>query len=263
MNRSERLIITILIVLFSLLDIVVAKADVGPKPTMQMKLVFQGPPIAILKVDLLECQVADCADGKPLQQLGPQRIQCSADSCFSSAYGYSPFHKLVITFADRIRESNVFTKRAFDAQYTIAVSEISLTVEETFIGSFGDFVLMGGNLGLIILPSLIVTIVVETLIAVLYLVITRQSKRLLLWVPVINLITLPILWLFVTTPILFNDSVGGWKLLIGEIAVVIVEAVFLRLISRKKLTLKHAVIMSIVMNGMSFLAGYLLAVVGL
>ena len=251
MSWSRRFGIGLMLFFLLLLHGIVARADIGPKPSMEMRLIFSGPPIAITSVALQECDDAGC---KPLQRGGPQGINCTVDSCFSRAYSYSSRQKLVITFVDRVRESNLFTKRAFDARYTVTVTETGLAVEEDLPAAFLDFAQNGDRQNLI--PSLLSTILIETLVAGLYLLIFRQPKRVLLWVPVVNLISLPLVWWFVTSPVFISDANGLLKLPIAELATILVEAGLLYLLSRKALPLGRAVTLSIIMNLLSFLVGF-------
>jgi len=253
LNGSTRIQTVVVLVLLTLLfGTTVAKADMGPKPEMNMALVFQGAPIAIVSVDLLECTGTGC---KPIQRVGPQYITCATNSCYSRAYGYSATQKLVITFADRVRESNLFTKRAFSAHYTVTVTDTGLIVDENLVADFGDFSVQGDPS--VVIPPLLLTIIIETIIAGLYLLLTRQPKRVLVWVPIVNLITVPIVWWFVTGSFPFSDNNGFLKLPIAEIATVIFEAVFLHLTSRKVFALKQASIVSVLMNLASFLIGFI------
>jgi hypothetical protein len=73
----------------------VVYADAGPKPGMHFTLTFEGDPVAIVQVQLIECEDEMCADGQPLEELGPQRITCTEQECSSVAYGYAPYHNRV------------------------------------------------------------------------------------------------------------------------------------------------------------------------
>lgn len=118
----------------SLMPALLAQADTGPKPKMTFTFQFQGDAIAIVGGQQIECQDDQCADGKPLEEHGPQRFWCDAAQCSSMAYGYAPYHKIVVQFADRTRESNVFGKEAFSAEYTVSVLAESLLVKEKASG---------------------------------------------------------------------------------------------------------------------------------
>lgn len=115
----------------ALLPVVPVGADTGPKPSMSFTFTFDGPAIAITGGEQLECEDDQCLAGKPLVVGGPQRFECSTTSCQSRAYGYAPYHKLVIRFADGERQSNVFRKGAFSATYEVKVSAGALQVAET------------------------------------------------------------------------------------------------------------------------------------
>ena len=68
-------------------------ADTGPKPTMEFEF-KQGLPegdVTIVSGILYECDQADCIDASPLEELGPQRLYCEAESCRALAYGFAPY----------------------------------------------------------------------------------------------------------------------------------------------------------------------------
>jgi hypothetical protein len=121
---------------FSLIWLQPAYADIGPKPEMQFEFSFpEGNPLTILQGSLLECDQPDCQDAQPLEELGPQRFTCGATSCQAMAYGFKPYHRLTITFSDgETRQSNVFSKRFFSANYQVEVRQSDLLVEERLGG---------------------------------------------------------------------------------------------------------------------------------
>jgi hypothetical protein len=152
------------------------QADAGPHPSMQFIFISRVKPgPTILSGQLLECQDEACVQSEPLPQLGPQRFECQANSCYSSGYSYTPYHRLVIEFSDGVtRRSNTFTKRAFAANYLVTIHEESLVVEEKPLGpdlplfktgapTLADllatlaFPIMG-----IILPIILVALVIRT-----------------------------------------------------------------------------------------------------
>ena len=119
----------------SLLTFQPAAADTGPKPTMSFEFTqgFAGAPVTIVDGSMLECQQADCSDGQELKQLGPQHFSCSAAACDSLAYGYSPYHKLMIKFSDgKTRASNIFQTAGFDSKYKVTIRPDDLLVEAQF-----------------------------------------------------------------------------------------------------------------------------------
>jgi hypothetical protein len=108
-----------------------ARADTGPKPTMEFT--FSGEPVMITSGTLYECDQSDCSDAKPLGEFGPQRFTCDSQSCSALAYGFSTYHKLEIQFSDgKARASNVFQTAGFDSIYTVTVRSDDLQVEAQF-----------------------------------------------------------------------------------------------------------------------------------
>ena len=113
----------------------VALADTSPKPTMeftfQQELTVE--PVAITSGILYECNQPDCSDAAPLQEAGPQRFTCEANSCSALAYGFAPYHKIEIEFSDgKTRQSNIFETAGFDSRYTVTVLQDDLLVQAQF-----------------------------------------------------------------------------------------------------------------------------------
>ncbi len=108
-----------------------ARADIGPKPTLDFEFVYEtGTPLTITGGELLQCDEATCAAGEPLQKLGPQHFSCTENACTSMAYGYSDYAQLVIHFSDGVtRESQVFAVKRFHAHCRVTVREDDLGVE--------------------------------------------------------------------------------------------------------------------------------------
>jgi hypothetical protein len=119
-----------------------AFADLGPKPQMDFKIVYKiSQPVSIVDAKLLQCQDSLCVQSAPLEDLGPQNFSCAdiveggkaiGGTCQSMAYGYAPYQKLVITFSDKVRESNIFQRRNFREEYHVDV------LDEKMIVGFAD-----------------------------------------------------------------------------------------------------------------------------
>jgi len=240
--RLQRAIL-LLLALSLFLPVAPVKADTGPKPGMSFTFDFKIPKVDIVSGELIQCDDAACQNGSPLRQLGPQHFSCGVDSCDSTAYGYAEYNKLVITFSDRVRESNVFTKKAFNAQYTVTVLQDAMTVTEK------ASLLPGGNS--LCCPGLALTLVLETLLASLYFSAFQIPRTLLGWVPLASLITLPFVWF--VFPLLGQSD--GSTTAISESFAVIVEAAFIYLMAGRQISFKHVAALSILMNSISFMAG--------
>jgi len=240
----------------------VANADTGPKPTMSFTFNYDiSPDLTIVSADLLECSDPSCADAAPLEKLGPQGFHCDADSCSSMAYGYAKYHRLSITFSDgQRRESNVFGKKHFNAKYTVQVLENSLQVRET--GGTSQVGVLGMEAVLLLAreylnPGLLVTIVVELVIGVIYVLWRKRPwLRVLLTILLVNVLTQPVVWL-VVKDMRLSMCVGTYAL---ELAVILLEAWILYLVLRKKVKFTETLLLSLAMNLASFGVGLLLPV---
>ena len=250
MKRYFAQLALMFILLSLLLPLAVVHADMGPKPSMQFTFKFQGQPIAIAGGQQLECNDPACADGKPLAEGGPQRFTCNTTSCYSRAYGYAPYHKLVIQFADRTRESNVFQMRAFDAAYRVIVSDTALQVDEV---PQGIEPLVGGPFqGYGFLFALIVTIVIETIVAAVYVLLTRLPRSVLALVPFASIISLPLVWfVFPRLPLSVPLSI-----ILAEVFAILFEAAFIYYPHRQTISFRRMFYLSLLMNAFSFVGGY-------
>jgi hypothetical protein len=112
-----------------------ASADTGPKPSMDFTF-KQDPsatPLTITSGILYECDQADCQDARPLEEMGLQGFSCDATTCSALAYGFSTWHRIEIEFSDgTTRQSNIFKKTQFQANYQVTIRQDDLLVEEKF-----------------------------------------------------------------------------------------------------------------------------------
>ncbi len=142
-------------------------ADVGPKPRMEFTLSYEieSRP-TIVEGILLECNDPGCTDAEPLPEAGPQGITCTAASCSSIAYGYRPYHQLVLTFSDGIvRRSSPFDKRRFTAHYRVTVREKDLEVKEISGLPNTPIWLLAEGTGLLCLGTVVSVALLITIIA--------------------------------------------------------------------------------------------------
>ncbi len=76
LNIIWAILVVVLVVI--LVPFQVARADMGPKPSMHFEFVYEVDPApTILSGVQFECQNADCSDAKPLGEAGPQRFGCA------------------------------------------------------------------------------------------------------------------------------------------------------------------------------------------
>ena len=220
-----------------------------PKPSMQFNFEYQGGPIPIIKGKLVECDDAECKTPIPLDSLGPMGygvfFDCTEQQCSSSAIEYANYHKLIITFVDKTRESNIFTKRGFSSTYVVTVEEDRLVVEEVM--SFSSI----NPIFRVFLSTAAITIVVELVVAAIYLASINLLRY--IWVVflanVISLIAFLLIWNIAY--VLFPPCCG-----ILEIIVVVFEIGLMKAII-EPMPRKHAIGLGILMNTVSFLMSLL------
>jgi len=230
----------ILMALALFLPPIPVQADLGPKPSESFTFIFKISKVDIVRGQLFQCDDPACQDAKPLQQAGVQGFGCEIDACHSTAYSYTKYQKLVITFTDGERASNVFTKSSFEAQFTVTVLPDSLQVKETSPASSRACC-----------PSLGLTLVLETLLASIYLSAFHLPRPILGWVPIASLLTLPFVW--AVFPYL---GLNGWLATgLSETFAVVVEGAFIYVITSRAIPLRHVVALSLAMNAFSFLVG--------
>lgn len=115
-----------------------ARADLGPKPKADFAVKVDNG-AHVTEGALLMCGKNDCSDAQPLEEVGPQRIFCTETGCHALAYGFAPYLQLRLILSDgRVVTSQVFTKDAFDAEFTAIVTGDTLRVEEKTAGAATD-----------------------------------------------------------------------------------------------------------------------------
>jgi len=176
---------------------------------MGFDLQYNIDPIDVEDASLFFCEDPDCKDS--LEVLGP--FGCDQYYC-SYHYGGSGYYKLVIDFADKTRESNIFQKTTYNASYTVTVNQDGLQVTEN--PSPVPYETESQVPGFLI--ALAITLPIELLVAWIFTRLTKKSFK--AWVILIaNLITLPLVW-FVFPLIPLNSFV---VLLLAEIFALLFE----------------------------------------
>jgi hypothetical protein len=102
--------------------------------------------------------------------------------------------------------------------------------------------------------ALILTLVIELTVAFLYLKVVKIKKkgRILIAVAIANIISVPIVWFAFVFPF------GSLGLLLGEIFAVVFEGYFIYYFNKKAISLKNAMLMSLIMNLVSVVIGGLI-----
>lgn len=238
---NKKFYVLFIFTIFLLLP-VLASADMGPKPTMEFDFSYEiSGPISILEGKQIECQDAECNESNELLEMGPQRFSCTQNTCRSLAYGYGTYHRLIIKFSDnKTRESEIFTKKYFNALYNVKVNNSDLIVEEKL------FHLTKNQIPSLSL-SFLITIIFEIIAALIVLYIMKISRKILISVLIANLVSLPLIWLILP---IFTQNI-----LLHEIFVVFLEVLILFVLNRRIISFKKAFVLSVIINSISFFLG--------
>ncbi len=237
---------TLLLLLFSPLY-----SGVFPKPEMDFDFVYQiesQPAILPATSEQIQCEDNQCLQSKPLGLYGIQKLYCQANECFSIAYKYSPYQKLIIDFSDGIkRESNVFPApdRLHDS-FQVTVRGNDLWVERSAQPQAFNALLRADAW-----LSLIIILLTEVLAAFSYLAYTGKSYRVLYSVVIANLITMPLAWQVLGQVV--TETALRWLFCVAA------EALIFWLCSRRQLSLRNAAALSVAVNVTSYSVGSMIS----
>lgn len=221
-------------------------ADSLPPGTMFFHLNFHVENISIIDSKLFLCEDAICNHYAPYTgDFSCNNNECRASpSIDGSALTYNKYYKIRITFSDKVRESNSFKSDAM--QYDIQIEKDNLSINK----NISEYIPTPLEVVFFCIAGFF-TILLETIVAAIYGKVIKKE-----FLPVLaiqaNAISLPIVW-FVLRPIISDYRIYS---IISELFAVIFEASFMAYFGRKQgFTVKHASILSFLMNGASFLAG--------
>lgn len=222
-----------------------ARADIGPKPSMSFKFVSDKT-FSIDSGEQIECRDSSCKDGKPLKQQGPQHFSCTKESCSSLAYGYAPYHKLTLDIDGKKMESNVFATKDSGSTYTVYLSGDKLSVDATPENK----TLLFKNLLSETAVALAVTLTIELILLLLAVAIFKLPWKILAPFLIANITSVPVLWFL-----------AGWFnltslpfVIVGEIIIVFYEALIYWLFLKDKYSYGKMLALSFALNLFSFIA---------
>ncbi len=230
---------------------ITAWGGVFPKPEMTFDFVYQTQqPLFILPQtsEQIQCDDNQCLQSAPLGQYGLQKLYCSESGCFSIAYRYTPYQKLIIDFSDGIkRESNVFTSpRKLRDAFTVTVRENDLLITPAPQPRTVNSLLRADAW-----MSLLLILLTEALAAFAYLVYTGKSFRVIYSVVIANLITMPLTWQWLGN--IVTETAVLWFFCVAF------EALFIWMFNRKQLSLRNAAALSVAVNVTSYSIGTMIS----
>ena len=175
---------------------------------------------------------------------GSQKMQCGAGSCTAVAYEFEPFERLAIAFEDgSLRSSNVFEMPgALISKFNVYVEEDRLQVEPVDTPAPEALWKRPQAWG-----ALALILVLELLCAAAFILYTKKRFTILYGVAVANVITAALTW---GALVHYTAQSALWWLF-G----VVLEAVLIRLINHKDISLKDASVLSIMTNVTSYTLG--------
>lgn len=218
-----------------------------PMEPCHFDLFYDADSVSVLEIELYRCESGDNCPNSRLWKnwVNHEDIFCLGSHCtFDTVNMGENWFKLVIHFSDRTRESDFFHARATSTpSFVVQMRASSLQVRQKGI-IWGNFQFVG---------AIMLTLIIEMPLAVGYLWISGRSRTVTYWIGAGSFISLPILWYGLTRYSFADDPLIIW----GELFVVVFETGFIYLVSKRLVPLKHALLLSLVMNIASFGAGIL------
>ena len=263
MNNKSTFIILLLIA-FVLLPLV--SADLGPKPTVDIDVTYIGNKVSdnSFNAKMLGCNQDERLN--PERDLIPQlniSEYDSSKSCYwkpaylawggdckdsKCHFGYFPPQEfklaVYVPSLNKVFISNEVSRTNFNSNYKLELnSDGSANIYETTpllkkdkISSF--------------IKALIITLILELIVALIFLSIAKIRKKLLISVLIANIISLPLVWFIF--PLIGNIIL---VILLAEIFAFVFEAYFIYSLNKKDITLKKSFILSLLMNLASLIIG--------
>jgi hypothetical protein len=244
-----------------------ASADIGPKPTVDIDVAYEGAeiPDASFSARMLACVrgvETTFPERSPVHQLRISEYDpakncswrpaafawggdCSASACHFNYHPPAQFKLAVyLPGLDKVFISDEISRTNFYSNYRAELApDGSVRIRETTPFFRKDIISA-------FVKALVITLVLETLVALIFLSLARLPKRILRSVLLANAVSLPIVW-FLFPLVLRTPSV----ILFAEIFAIAFEACFIRLLDRDAIAFRKAVSLSVMMNLASLVAG--------
>jgi hypothetical protein len=193
--------------------------------------------------------------------------ECSQGQCFFAYYRYErvpPIMKLQVNLTGDIYTSETFNYTGsefhYESYYNIDITpNEKIFVNNTNNNGNGNNLIINNDMSTLysFVAALIITIVIELAVAFLFFKKwkIKKLKRPLLTIVVANIISVPIVWIIWLNLL---PLLGGLAILISEIFAIVFETYFFYHFNKKIVTLKKALILSLIMNIVSFVFGFFL-----
>jgi hypothetical protein len=246
----------------------IVNADMAPVEKWDFNFIYHSDKVRIIEGKLRFCRDLECSE------YFDEDGDCKENHCIfpgNKGFGiwddpehppdagrgilWSQYKKLIITFEDKIRESNVFESDYFSEDYRIYVGQDSLSVSRQKPLSTRFPEVAAAVTGI----ALFYTILIETIVAVAFFIYKKIVKSFLGVILLVNILSIPIVWLFFP-----RWLPGVWPgisltefLIIVETFAFVFEAGIMALVGRKHgMTIQRSFMLSFLMNAASYLIGW-------
>lgn len=260
--KFTRVIVFSLLALFALAAI--AKADIAP-PVIRVNVTYNGNPVnGTFQAFVLSC--INASDANSIGISAAQLNRSEYDPAMNCYWVYSnttdggmcgdgmcsfnyfpPYHFKMVFYLPSLNKSfttDEINRSNFSTGYA---AQLHPNGTATFIAvnNYTPIIPIYQNVVALFAAALVLTLAIELVVSFIYLsaIKVRKKGRPLVTAGLANLISLPIIW-FLFVPILR----AGLGVLFGEIFAVVFEGLFIYYFNRKTITLKNALLMSLLMN---------------
>jgi len=209
-RRTYRFTLVLMALLFSSARPCPAVADIGPKPTMSFTwdLSEWGASPEIGQVNLYDCgDDATCTYPQLVEEMAAQRMTCDESGCFAMLYSSGGYWQLELDVDGTTLLSAPFEKTGYDSDFDVIIYPNTILLVPILSSSPAadnePLPTPASSRYHVLLESLAfalaATLVIELIIALIFLVRKQHPRRILAWTVLGNIITVPIVWLVIPT----------------------------------------------------------------
>ncbi len=259
------LALVILLVSFSIPQ--EAAADISPHPTMQFTWDFTNvddtPQIAFVELNFCEDDPT-CSAPELVEDVAAQKVTWDDSGCYAMLYSHQGNWQLEVGLADQVLRSEPFRNIDFDSDYNVVfypsrMDVIRITPQPTALiepdRSFAPSVLPVKLNSTAI--ALVMTLVIELIVAYVYLSKRSLPKKLLGLVVVGNIVTIPLVWLVIPIIILSRVPAVAFQITVA----IMIEAVIYRIGASSHLGWRRSLGLSFWTNMLSYILGLVIVLV--
>lgn len=240
----------LLLILTALFAVSPLFADIAPTPQIIYNFNYlNGTNLTIDPDNSEQIQCADnqCLSAEPLGKYGIQKLYCNSDSCFAFAYAFKPYQKLVIKFSDgKKRETPIF-KAPTNLRNAIQINVKDDSMEAIALPQKPA---EDGFSRYYMLVSLSVTLALEIVAGIIYLISAGLPLTVLLYLVAANLISIPFTW-WILSDIVSNTAVL-WT------ANFLFDLLFVYILGKRKISFRDALGLVFMANVTSYAFGIII-----